>query len=151
MSAELYELKPEELHQYWAFLARGMTAIKRKLKPNWIPEDMYAALRSAAVSCVIARRNERLLGFLIYSKQIRPFNFAPELFVWVAWNLPVREWLPDDNMQSAILAVLQYIAKVAKSQYQTDQISWITRPSRAKAFARKYGWGQDWVTMTVRV
>jgi hypothetical protein len=149
--AELYELKPEQLHEYWPFLLRGVTDLKRTMKTNWIPEDIYSALRTSQVNCVIPRRGDRLLGFLIYSKQLRIFNFLPEMFVWAAWNLPIREWQPDDDMAGTVAAVWNYIANIAKTSYGTNEISWVTRPSRAKAFARKFGWQPTWVTMTAKV
>ena len=149
--AELHELKPEELHKFWPLLRRGVNDIKRKCKPNWVPEDIYSAIRTAQVNCVISLRGERFLGFVIYSKQLRIFNYLPELFVWLAWNLPVREWLADDDMPAAVTQVWQYIANVARTQYQTDQITWITPPGRARAFSRRFGWRAAWVTMTAKV
>jgi hypothetical protein len=150
--AELFELKQEDLHHYWeSLLQRGVADIKRDMKPNWLPEDIFSALRQQQVSCVIARRAERLLGFLIYSKQLRIFNYQPELFVWCAWNLPLKEWLPTDDMPAVVTQVWTYVANVAKSQYGTTEITWITRPGRAKAFGRRFGWQPAWVTMTAKV
>lgn len=149
---ELVEVKQEDLHRLWdAIIQRGVLDIKRVQKPEWRPEDIYAALRNGLVNCVFARRAERLLGFLIYNRQQRPFSYRTELFVWLAWNLPIREWLPNDDMQAAVTGVWNYIANIAKTQYQTDQISWITNPSRAKAFTKRFGWRPTWVTMTAKV
>jgi len=148
---ELFDLKQEDLHRYWPFLLRGVADIRRDLKTNWLPEDIYSALRQAQVSCVLARRADRLLGFLVYSKQQRIFSYEPELFVWAAWNLPLREQLPEDEMPTTVARVWQYIVSVAKNQYGTDEITWLTRPGRAKAFARKFGWRPVWVTMAAKV
>jgi hypothetical protein len=148
---ELIELKPEELHRFWPFLLRGMLDVKHDMQPNWIPEDLYAALKQAQVNCVMARRDERMLGFLVYSKQQRIFNYEPELFVWCAWNIPMREWLPDDDMAAVVARVWAYIANIAKTVYGTSEITWVTRPRRAKAFERKFGWPASWVTITAKV
>lgn len=152
MQTELIELKQEDLHHLWEIiLRRGVNDIKRTMKPSWVPEDIYAALRNGQISCVAARRGDRFLGFLLYNKQFRLFNYAPELFVWCAWNLPVKEWLPEDEMPKVVGRVWEYIANVAKTQYGTNDITWVTRPSRAKAFTRKFGWQPTWVTLTARV
>lgn len=152
MTAELFELRQEQLHELWdAILERGLIDIRRDMKPNWRIEDVYSALRAQQVNCVLARRAGRILGFLIYSKQLRIFNFLPEMFVWAAWNLPIREWQPDDDMAGTVAAVWNYIANIAKTSYGTNEITWVTRPSRAKAFARKFGWQPAWVTMTAKV
>jgi hypothetical protein len=171
---ELFELKQEDLHKFWPFLLRGITDIKRTLKPHWIPEDIYSALRAGQVSCLLARRavglafaysgspgpkdafasdpsEGRLLGFLIYNRQLRPFSFESEAFIWCAWNLPIKEWLPDDDMRQAVTSCFDYVANVARTQYGTSEISWITRPGRAKAFQKKFGWRASWVTMSARV
>jgi hypothetical protein len=149
--ADLIEVKPEQLHDFWPFLMRGVADIKRQFKPNWLPEDIFSAIRVQQVNCVIARRAERLLGFVVYSKQLLPFSFAPEAFVWLAWNLPIREWHPDDRMPSTVKQVWDYIADIARKQYGTDRVTWVTTPSRARAFARKFGWEPSWVTMTAKV
>lgn len=152
LPAELYELRQEDLHRYWeALIQRGVVDIKRSLKPNWRVEDIYAALRNQQVSCVIPRRADRLLGFLIYNRQLRIFSYEPECFIWAAWTLPIREWQPGDDMPGVVRTVWEYIANVAKNQYQTNQISWNTRPGRAKAFSKKFGWKATWVTMTAEV
>ena len=150
--AELFDLKQEELHLYWeAILHRGAADIKRDHKPSWRVEDIYSLLRNQQVTCTIARRGPRLLGFIIYNRQQRLFSFEPECFVWLGWNLPMREWVAEDHMPDVVEQVWNHVATVAKTQYQTDQITWITKPSRAKAFMRRFGWKPAWVTITVKV
>ena len=150
--AELFELKQEDLHHLWeSIIQRGCIDIKRTLKPSWKIEDIYSLLRNGQVNCVLPRRGSKLLGFVIYNRQLRLFSFEPELFIWVGWNLPIREWEPEDQMPNTVRQVWDYVAKVAKEQYSTDQITWITKPSRAKAFMRRFGFTPAWVTMTVRI
>jgi len=151
--AELFELKQEDLHIYWqAIIERGAADIKRTLKPSWIVPDIYSLLRNQQVTCLLARGHHgRLLGFIIYNRQQRLFSYEPELFVWLAYNLPIREWKPEDDMPGTVRQVWQYLQNVARTQYQTDQITWITKPSRARAFGKRFGWQPSWVTITVRV
>lgn len=147
----LFDLKPEHLHAFWPFIRMGLEDIKRKMGPDYIPEDVYTSIRNGHVTCTMIRRGGRDLGFVIYYRQVRPFSARPELFVWVAWNRPyprvrngvlisTEHRLPADGMEEVVPTAWQYLINVAKTQYGTDQISWITRPKRAKAFARKYGW-----------
>lgn len=155
--AELFELKQEDLHLYWdAIIQRGALDIKRDMKPSWRVEDIYSLLRNQQVTCALLRSTHgphagRLLAYIIFNKQFRLFSYEPECFIWLAWNLPMREWDPQDNMPAVVRQGWDHVAKVAKEQYLTDQITWITRPSRAKAFMRKFGWQPAWVTMTVKV
>ena len=153
---ELFELKADELHRYWPFLLRGIAYVKRTCKPSWIAEDIYAALRLGQVQCVLARRTDpdgagRLLGFVVYNKQLKLFNFQPECFIWIAWNLPMREWQLEDQMKKTVRQVWDYVANIARTQYQSDTITWITTPSKARAFQRKFGWHPAWVTVEAKV
>lgn len=147
---ELFELKQEDLQRYWPFLRRGLDDIKRKIRPNWLPEDIFTVLRAGQVSCVIGRRGTRLLGFQVYSKQQRPFSYEPELFIWAAWNLPLRERQGDDDMRELVLAMWRHVGNVATSNYGTDNIAWMTRYGRAKAFKEKYGWRPAYAAFQVK-
>lgn len=111
---------------------------------------MYAALRGAQVNCVMARGlHNRLLGFQIYSKQLRPFSYEPELFIWAAWDLPIREWLDIDDMTNMVAMMWRYIENIAMTNYGTDHIAMVTKYSRAKAFAKKFGWKPTYVTFQI--
>jgi hypothetical protein len=138
----LFELKPERLHELWPFIQRGLIAVEKKVKPDWRPEDVYAALRAGQASCVIVEQGSARLGFLVYYRQIRPFSGKPELFVWAAWDIGLR---PD-----VISAVWRYINNVAISNYGTDVITWGTSARRARSFERKYGWKPAFVTFHIK-
>lgn len=151
MAIEISDLKQEEMHKLWPFIRSGLADIRRVFKPNWIEEDIYAAVRNTQVNAIYMHRGERLLGFVVFNKQYRLFSYQPEMFIWAAWILPVRDWLKEDDMPLMVPTTWNYLTNVAKTQYQTDQITWITRPGRAKAFARKWGWKPQWVTVSVQV
>lgn len=148
---DIFELRQEEFHRYWPFIKQGLDDVKRKIKPNWIAEDMYAALRAGQVNCVLGRINGRLMGYIIFGRQLRPFSFAPELFVWVYWCLPLRDWPDQEDMLQLGRDAWAWLANVAKTQYGTDQITWVTTPKRAQGFERRWGYQPTWVTMTVKV
>ena len=145
---ELAELKLESLHAHWPFVRRGLDAIHQRLKPDWIPENVFAALVAGHSSCVVVSRGARPIGFVVYYKQPRPFSFKPELFVWAAWALPLRERLQSDNLPEAIAIVWRYLVNVAKGNYGTNVISWI---SPRGGFERKYGWKPHFKTFQIEV
>lgn len=147
----LFELKPDQLHQWWPLLKRGLDEIKRKIGPDYIPEDIYAALRNGQTSCVIAQRSSRPLGFVVYYKQLRPFSARPELFIWAAWDLPYQLRQEGDDVDEMVARMWEYLTLVAKNAYGTDQIAWMTKPRRASAFARKFGWQPTFTLFQVTV
>jgi hypothetical protein len=142
----LFEVTPERLQDLWPFLRRGLEDIKRKQKPDWIPESVFAALATGGTQCVIASRGDRLLGFEVFYKQIKPWSRKPELFIWAAWDLPIREWQEGDDMPEMVAAMWRYVNNVAISNYGTDVITWGTTLSRARAYEKKYGWKPKYVT-----
>ena len=147
----LFEAKPEQLQSYWPFIRRGLEIIKRKIKPDWLPEDIYGFLASDNSRALIAQRGSRLLGYVIYCKDLKPHSKQPVLFIRAAWNLPLKEQIPGDRMDEAVLAVWRCLETIAKTQLGTSEIAWWTTAARARAFERKYGWKAMHTSFYVRV
>ncbi len=147
----LVEVKPETLHQHWPFIERGLLHVVRRVKPDWIPNDIYSALFTGATSCVVASRNGRNLGFVVYYRDVRFFSKTPQLFIWAAYDLPFRERTNLDNLPDVVSTVWRYLTVVAKGNFGTSVISWITTASRAEAFRRKYRWLPRYATFQVDV
>lgn len=146
----LIEVKPETLHQHWPFIRRGLDLIVRRIRPDWIAENIFAALQAGQTNCVISARGQRPIGFVVYYRQVRPFSGKAELFIWAAWDLPIRESRPDDDLPEMVALVWRYLEQVAISNYKTDEITWGTSASRAKAFEAKYGWKPRFVTFQIK-
>lgn len=114
-------MKPENLHQNWAFLKRGCEAIQKKVRPressSWIPEDVYAALRYPEASqtvCWIVSRNQKALGWACGQLQRDPYGKL-EFFLWDAWDIPLAERNIDDDVPGARDQLVDYIKMWAKA------------------------------------
>lgn len=147
----LTEVKPETLHQDWPFIKKGLTAVLAKVTPDWRDEDIYTALATGASNCVMARRGGRDIGFVVYYKLARPFSKKPDLFIWAAYTIPFKERLPSDNVPDLVATVWRYLCLVAKSNFGTSVIVFITTAKRAEAFKRKYRWLPRYVTFMVEI
>jgi len=147
----LSETKPETLHQDWQFIEQGLTAVIKRVKPDWIAADIYAALATGAANCVMARRAGKDLGFVVYYRQQRPFSKKPELFIWAAYTVPFKQRSQTDNVPDLVATVWRYLVIVAKSNFGTSVIAWITTAKRAESFRRKYRWLPRYVTFQVEV
>lgn len=108
-------VKPAELHQHWAFLRRGLDDIVRRVKPDWISEDIFGAIRADVVTAIIVSRGTHKLGFAVYHRQNRPWSGKYDLFLWAAWAIPLRERLPDDDLPQAIQHGIAYLHDVRRS------------------------------------
>lgn len=141
----LTTIKPAELHVYWPFLERGLNDIHKRTHPDWLPPDVFMALRADAATAVIISRNSRLLGFIVWHKQERVFSHILDVFVWGAWALPLRERQPGDDVAEAISRGYEYLLGVKKA----IGASRIIMISPRKGFQRKYGFKPLFTTYEV--
>lgn len=145
------EVTPQTLHVHWPFVRRGLDSICHRIHPDWVPEDIYSALRMASVNCAIIQRAGKSLCFGVYYRENRVFSGKHHLFLWAGWALPESERTEADNVPEAFAYGWRYLRLTAKTVFGTDYIWWITSPGRAKAFERKYGWKPKFVTIEVKV
>ena len=138
-------IKPAELHQHWDFIERGLEAIRRKVKPDWLAGDVYGALRAdAAVACIVSR-GVRLLGFLIWHRQERPWSHKLDVFVWATWALPLRERLPGDDIAEAIWRGREYLYGVKRAIGAEKVIAISSR----RGFVKRYGFKELFFTLEI--
>jgi hypothetical protein len=146
----LFEVTPERLQDLWPFLRRGLDSVHKRMHPDWLPESVFTALAMGGASCVIAQRRNRLLGFQVYYRQLKPWSKKPELFIWAAWDLPIKEWQEGDDIPEMVAAMWRYVNNIAISNYGTDVITWGTTVGRARAYEKKYGWKPKYVTFYIK-
>ena len=138
-------VRPTELHSVWPFLERGLSDIVCKIEPDWIPADVYGAIRAEVATAVIVTRAERRLGFGIWHKQERPWSHKLDIFVWAVWAIPLRERIPSDNLPEVMYRGIQYLYGV-KAALGANAVIMV---SSRKGFARHYGFKQRFITYEV--
>jgi hypothetical protein len=133
-------MRSNDLHQYWPFLRRGLETICRKVKPapDWIPEDIYAALRTEIAVALIGSRGPRQLGFVIYHKLERPHSHLLDMFVWAWWAIPLGERLPSDNIPECMSLGWEYLREVKKALGANRIIGISSRPGIIKKYGFKF-------------
>src|SRR5215472_677348 len=115
------QLTPDNLHGNWDFIKRGCLDILKKIHPrestSWIPEDVYAAIRYPDAShhvCWMVSRNQKALGWLIGSLNKDQYG-KYEFVIWDAWDLPLYERTPEDDVEGARDQLMEYIRMWAKA------------------------------------
>lgn len=106
------KVEPQALHDAWDFTLRGLLTIQKKLGPkrvDWRPEDVYLSIRTGAADLYLITRGARRLGFLVIYVQLRPFSGKRELFIWAAWDLPLRERQAGDDVPEAVAKCREFI------------------------------------------
>lgn len=114
------QLRPETLHQNWPFIRRGATDIHRKVHhhTHWQVEDLYAALRypdASHMNLWIVTRNQKALGW-VCGELSRDRYGGLEFFIWTAWDIPLRERTPEDDVPGARQQMDEYLRVWAKGQ-----------------------------------
>lgn len=109
------QVNPQFIHDIYPFLLRGMLAIKKRVPADSEPEDVYAAIRNGGAQAHIISRGERRLGFIVTYKQTRPFSGRKELFLWLAWSIPLRERQEGDNVPDAVEQAMAFMREQARA------------------------------------
>ncbi len=110
---QIQQVDPVKLHQYWPFIKRGVDAVIRKSQhTRWWPEDVYAAVQTRqAMAYIVAHNGQQVSMFVVHPQPVM-FTGETELFLWLFWALPLREWNPPERFQVS-MDTLKYIAQLA--------------------------------------
>lgn len=139
-SVQIIQIKPADLHRHWLFIERGLNDIRHKLVDlcDWLPPDVYGAIRVEAAFCIIVGRNDRELGFIIYHRQERPWSHKFDLFLWCWWMIPLRERLPADLINEGFDEGVQYLRNVQRS-IGAERLIGTSSFRRGSTLVRRYG------------
>lgn len=70
----------DQLHAHWPWVRKGLEEVRKKCREEWLPEDVYLALKTGNAFLVTLDND----GFLVLQKH-HGFR-GPILFVWVVWG-----------------------------------------------------------------
>lgn len=138
------QVQPQQLHDVWGFVGRGIETVIRKVKPDFISPDVYAAIRFNNAQLYMVTRGSRALGFFVTYAQRRPFSNKLEYLIWIGYTIPLRERLPEDNLTEAVALSLNFVQEQARSLGAAGPVMLSTR----KGFER-YGFTQGFTTWTM--
>lgn len=142
----ILQVQPQELHQVWSWVRIGMEAVVRKARPDFILEDVYAAIRFNHAQLYMVSRGPRMLGFFVTQTMRRPFSNKLEYFNWATYTLPLRERLPDDNIPEAVALSIDFMRNQARTLGCDRIVTLSRRPSYAV-----FGFRQTFITWEMPV
>ena len=111
---------PADLRKHWPRILGSLCVVRAKAKTDWIPEDVYHALKSGAAACHVGEA-----GILITTLTRAEFSGEPALHVWIAHSTQ------DADVLEAGIPMLREMAKAAGVQRITFGSP---RPGWAKRF-----------------
>jgi hypothetical protein len=98
---------PQELHETWSLVKAGLEEVARKIDADWMPEDVYSALKAGVSTLHLGYNNEEYEGFLVLTPT--PDYDGMTLFIWCAYsatdnNVLERYWEELEQMGRNIKA-----------------------------------------------
>ena len=92
-----------DLHKHWDWLRAGLERVRAKVATEWIPEDIWQAIRSGAAGVSIIADGA---GFIVLQRQERARG--PCLFIWVVEGELAQ-------YEQAMYAELEHVARDMKA------------------------------------
>lgn len=83
----------QQLHDVWPRVRAGLEVILTRSRDNWIPEDVYAALKSKGSILVIGQHDGAFVGFVVLTMN-KGFD-GLEGHIWAAYNISKSEYIHD--------------------------------------------------------
>ena len=77
-------IAPDSLHAVWKDVRAGL---EKMPVSDWIPEDVYHAVRSGESALYIGVGDAGFGGFMVLRKQQTEFSKQPVLHVWLAYSV----------------------------------------------------------------
>lgn len=76
-------VNPSELHDIWPLIRRGLEIVAKKSEADWIPEDIYMALRQGKSTLHIDYNGDEYDGFVVITET--PDYHGLTLYIWAAY------------------------------------------------------------------
>jgi hypothetical protein len=94
-------INPADLHKHWDFVRKGCEVVKVKTGENWLPEDVYTAIKTNSAQLFLFAD-----GFCVLQHIKDAYNNENVLHIWVAYH-STREDIKEASTNELI--------KIAKS------------------------------------
>ena len=111
-------VNPVDLHKHWNTVRCGIESILDKTEEPFIPEDVYASVKTGASHLYLVDN-----GFVVLQNIKESYTNDPILFVWLAWHTG------EEDLSDFVYDELNKIAKSigAKTIQWTSPRRWTRR------------------------
>lgn len=77
---------PDTLRAHWPQIRLALDAVAAKAPEDWIPEDVYHAIKAGKVACHLVVDCGEYAGLIIVRPEVAEFSGKTSLHVWIAHN-----------------------------------------------------------------
>lgn len=127
----LVYVPPPQLHAAWPQARVGVTQIWLECGEPWLPEDVYAEIKSGAASLWMRPDGS---GFVVLKVQADPYSGVQSLLVWIAWSAPGTEAVVAQNTEQ-VRAIARQMG-ISRLVFESPRRGWERR-------APALGWQAD--------
>jgi hypothetical protein len=82
--SSLEYIPPDDLQDVWSIVLPGLKLVRRKSKSHWIPEDVYAQIKTGQATLHIAYVEHTYAGFVII--QVQPHWDGKNFHLWCGFS-----------------------------------------------------------------
>jgi hypothetical protein len=121
---ELTLVPPAGVRQAWPLILPSLQAVLSKTQDDWIPEDVYHALKSGEAACHLATGPQGFCGILVTTRTHTEFSGTTALHVWIVHNTG------ESDVLEAGLPMLREMAKkggFARITFGSPRPGWAKR------------------------
>ena len=115
-------IEPRSLRSVWPIVRHGLDVVVQKNRVDWIPEDVYHALKSGTAALHFSGEG----SFLVTCLNVNDYTDNRELHIWIAYSA--------DESRNVIDEGLELLKAMAKNAGATR----ITFDSPRKGWERRY-------------
>ncbi len=100
---------PNELHDYWDEIKKGLEIVKQTSGNGWIPEDVYNEIRNNRSTLHLGDVNGEYAGFIVLSPQ-QDYDCGT-LFIWICYSIN-----PENDVVKIFLEDIKQMARKIKAR-----------------------------------
>ena len=134
---KLEYVHPDRLRDWWNAIRPGVEEIRKDASDDWIPEDVYAAIRAGTSQLHVVTMGGDYAGFVVITPTFTEFSKERVLHVWLAYSSG------DYDIWEPTLDELKRSARAAG-------IKVITCTSTRRGFAKR-GFEQKYISYEMRL
>jgi len=96
-------INPVNLHHVWPRIREGLEKVRANTSENWLPEDIYAAIKAGISHLHVGMLGERYEGFIVTTPSVAADG--PVLHIWACYSAADIGLLDDGIEQIETWAV----------------------------------------------
>ena len=83
---KLEQIPALKLHEVWPQVLPGLEVVRKRVSPEWMPEDVYATLKTNLATLYMCYSEGEYMGFMVLAPKLDEYSGKRSLLVWIAYS-----------------------------------------------------------------